>query len=63
MTMRTDDMHEIIRGTVDHLRVRLEHRSVSLSEDQVEQLVEFLDDLLRLSVDNSADTGGDWDNA
>jgi hypothetical protein len=63
MTMRTEDMKEIIQGTVNHFLTRCDHRRVEILANEINQLVEALEKILNDKVDNSADTGGDWDNA
>lgn len=63
MTMRTEDAREIVQGTVDHFRVRCEHRHVSVSDEDLHRIMNVLGDVLRPIEDNSADTGGEWDNA
>lgn len=63
MTMRIEDMHEIVAGTVDHFRVRCAHRQVVPSDKDLEQLAIVANAILACYVDNSADTGGEWDNA
>ena len=62
MAMRTPDMHEIVKGTVEHFRVRCDHRRVPLDDNDLKDLSNFLCTLLEGYVDNSADTGGEWDN-
>jgi hypothetical protein len=62
MTMRTDDMREIVKGTLDHLRVRLDHRNLVISEEDLLSIGAGIQQTLFPYVDNSADTGGDWDN-
>lgn len=62
MTMRTEDAQEIIRGTIEHFRVRCEHRSVIVPEHELHRIMNVLSDVLMPLEDNSADTGGDWNN-
>lgn len=63
MTMRIQDADEIVRGTLDHLRVRLEHRHVTLEDIEWDCIRHLLEDTIYAKADNSADTGGDYDNS
>jgi hypothetical protein len=63
VTMRTEDMKEIIQGTVNHFLTRCDHRRVEVLANEINQLVEVLEKILTPQADNSADTGGEWDNA
>lgn len=63
MTMRTEDMKEIIQGTMNHFLVRCDHRRVTILANEMNEVMAVLEKVLSNHVDDSADTGGDWDNA
>ena len=62
MTMRTDDVREIVKGTVEHLRVRCAHRGIYMSDDDIRRVENVIGDVLQPLSDDSADTGGEWNN-
>jgi hypothetical protein len=61
--MNSIDANNIINETARGFLVRCAHYRVDVSDEDLQHLIELLETIVGPMVDDSALTGGEWDNA